>query len=131
MGRLPARSVSTGRRTLEALWVDVEVVEITPQVAQAAADAAEQHGLRGYDAVHLVSALHKRARMCWYVPTRTCFGQLMPAVLWSSTPGTELEPEQGGGAIEAAGRVAFTRGGRDVFVRASGAALFDDCHGRS
>jgi len=46
---------------LEALWADVEVVEITPQVAQAAGDAAEQQGLRGYDAVHLVSALHTSA----------------------------------------------------------------------
>jgi len=61
MGRLPARAVSASRRTLEALWVDVEVVEITPQVARAAGDAAEQHGLRGYDAVHLVSALHTSA----------------------------------------------------------------------
>lgn len=58
MGRLPARSVGASRRTLEALWADVEVVEITLQVAQAAGDAAEQHGLRGYDAVHLASALH-------------------------------------------------------------------------
>jgi predicted nucleic acid-binding protein len=61
MGRLPARSVSASRRALEALWVDVEVVEITPQVAQAAGDAAERHGLGGYDAVHLVSALHTSA----------------------------------------------------------------------
>jgi predicted nucleic acid-binding protein len=61
MGRLPARSVGASRRTLEALWADVEVVEITLQVAQAAGDAAEQHGLRGYDAVHLASALHASA----------------------------------------------------------------------
>ncbi|HKF18246.1 MAG TPA: type II toxin-antitoxin system VapC family toxin [Candidatus Dormibacteraeota bacterium] len=61
MGRLPARSLGASRRTLEALWADVEVVEITPQVAQAAGDAAEQQGLRGYDAVHLVSALHTNA----------------------------------------------------------------------
>jgi predicted nucleic acid-binding protein len=61
MGRLPARSVSTSRRALEALWADVEVVEITPEVARASGDAAEQHRLRGYDAVHLASALHTSA----------------------------------------------------------------------
>jgi len=44
-----------------ALWADVEVVEITLQVVQASGDAAEQQGLRGYDAVHLVSALHTSA----------------------------------------------------------------------
>lgn len=61
MGRLPARSVSASRRALEALWTDMEVVEITPLVAQAAGDAAERLGLRGYDAVHLASALHTSA----------------------------------------------------------------------
>jgi uncharacterized protein len=61
LGRLPARSASASRRALEALWVDVEVVEITPEVAQAAGDAAERHALRGYDAVHLVCALHTSA----------------------------------------------------------------------
>ena len=61
MGRLPARFAGASRRTLEALWADVEVVEITLHVGQAAGDAAEQHGLRGYDAVHLASAVHASA----------------------------------------------------------------------
>lgn len=58
LGRLPTGSLRTGRRELDELWADVEVIEVTPTVAQAAGDTADEHGLRGYDAVHLASALH-------------------------------------------------------------------------
>ena len=61
LGRLPARSRRLGRRVLDGLWADVEVIEITAAVARAAGDAADEHGLRGYDAVHLASALHGSA----------------------------------------------------------------------
>ena len=45
------------RDELEGLWHDVVRIEITPALADRAGDLAEKHGLRGYDAVHLASAL--------------------------------------------------------------------------
>jgi predicted nucleic acid-binding protein len=43
------------REELEALWRDVNCVELTSQLARRAGDLAESHRLRGYDAVHLAS----------------------------------------------------------------------------
>ena len=45
------------RERLEALAADVAYVEVTPALAARAGDLAEAHALRGYDAVHLSSAL--------------------------------------------------------------------------
>lgn len=56
-GRITHALRSVTRRTLEGLWHNLDVIEVTPTLAQAAGDLAEQHGLRGYDAVHLASAL--------------------------------------------------------------------------
>jgi predicted nucleic acid-binding protein len=39
------------------LWRQIDVIEATPAVAQSAGDLAESQGLRGYDAMHLASAL--------------------------------------------------------------------------
>lgn len=38
----------------------MEVTEAAPQLVSGAANLAERHGLRGYDAVHLASALEIR-----------------------------------------------------------------------
>lgn len=56
------RRVSPGRvpvlrEKLEALTRDIAYVEVTPALAARAGDLAEEHCLRGYDAVHLSSAL--------------------------------------------------------------------------
>ena len=49
------------RRSAENFRVDwqqqYQIVEVTATVAERAMELAEQHGLRGYDAVHLASAL--------------------------------------------------------------------------
>ena len=48
------------RRRVEQLdhdWSRYAVVELTPAVARSAGDIAEQYGLRGFDAIHLASAL--------------------------------------------------------------------------
>lgn len=45
------------REKLDTLARDVAYVEVTPPLAARAGDLAEEHGLRGYDAVHLASAL--------------------------------------------------------------------------
>jgi predicted nucleic acid-binding protein len=42
---------------LDELWSQVSVVEISEELTWSAGDLAEQHGLRGYDAVHLAAAV--------------------------------------------------------------------------
>ena len=54
-------SPEEARRTAENFRADwqlqYQVVEVTARVADQAMELAERHGLRGYDAVHLASAL--------------------------------------------------------------------------
>ncbi|MDQ6772481.1 MAG: type II toxin-antitoxin system VapC family toxin [Candidatus Dormibacteraeota bacterium] len=59
-GRLTPRLYSGRKAALTDLWREVEVVEITPGLAETAGELAERHALRGYDAVHLASAVHGR-----------------------------------------------------------------------
>jgi predicted nucleic acid-binding protein len=56
-GRLSRGRTPNARRELEALWRDVDCVEVTPEIAFQAGELAEAHRLRGYDAVHLASLL--------------------------------------------------------------------------
>lgn len=42
---------------LDQDWGRYAVVELTPAVARSAGNVAEQYGLRGFDAIHLASAL--------------------------------------------------------------------------
>jgi hypothetical protein len=44
------------RQELEARWRKIDVVDFDPLVADVAGLAAEQHRLRGSDAIHLASA---------------------------------------------------------------------------
>lgn len=39
------------------LYTELDVIGLDPELAHAAGDLAEVHGLRGYDAVHLATAL--------------------------------------------------------------------------
>jgi hypothetical protein len=55
--RFPPQQMSTFRKKLDALAADVAYVEVTPALAARAGELAEEHALRGYDAVHLSSAL--------------------------------------------------------------------------
>ncbi len=41
---------------LDALWPQLDLIEIDAALARAAASAARRHGLRGYDAVHFAAA---------------------------------------------------------------------------
>lgn len=54
-GRLAARASAAARAGARALLRDVEHLEVVPAIADAAAELAEIHGLRAYDAVHLAS----------------------------------------------------------------------------
>ncbi len=59
--RVPRSLYPSRKAVLEALWRELDVVEITQLVAQSAGDLAEQFSLRGYDAVHLAAAIHVQA----------------------------------------------------------------------
>ena len=56
-GRLAAGAVSESRRALEERFRAIEMIELTPALVRSAADLADEHALRGYDAIHLASAL--------------------------------------------------------------------------
>lgn len=55
LSRLGSREALAARALTELLWGGVERVAATPSLVQRAGDLAEEHGLRGYDAVHLAS----------------------------------------------------------------------------
>ena len=56
-GRLADAQLAETRRSLEARFQAMEVVEVDATIARAAGDIAEQSRLRGYDAIHLASSL--------------------------------------------------------------------------
>lgn len=56
-GRLTAAQHREAKGELAALVDELSMVEATERLIAAAADLAEQEALRGYDAVHLASAL--------------------------------------------------------------------------
>lgn len=51
------RSLRSIVAQIDRLCAELRVVDIDDPLARAAGDLAERHGLRGYDAVHLASAL--------------------------------------------------------------------------
>jgi len=55
--RLTARQYTAARADWERRWSQLRVVEAEPRVASRAGELAEACALRGFDAVHLASAL--------------------------------------------------------------------------
>lgn len=55
--RISGGELETAKRKLNRLWTQTQVVDFDESVAVSAGDAAETFGLRGYDAVHLATAL--------------------------------------------------------------------------
>jgi predicted nucleic acid-binding protein len=55
--RLSDRELEGGKRGLEDRFQELDLVEVTEEIARSAGDLAEEYGLRAYDAVHLASAL--------------------------------------------------------------------------
>jgi predicted nucleic acid-binding protein len=51
----------TVKRALDADWPSFFVLNVTAGTARSAGDLAEKHGLRGFDALHLASAIELRA----------------------------------------------------------------------
>lgn len=56
-GRLTPKELDAAKAALTELLEEISFIEITDEVVAAAADLAEAEALRGYDAVHLASAL--------------------------------------------------------------------------
>jgi predicted nucleic acid-binding protein len=69
-GRLTAKGHSQAKGQVDALWRSTSPIDIDEALVKDAGDLAEQHGLRGYDAVHL-AALRRLGRpnactlACW------------------------------------------------------------------
>jgi predicted nucleic acid-binding protein len=57
MGRIDAKVLRSAVRAIDDLYAKLHVIGIDDALAQAAGELAELHGLRGYDAVHLASAI--------------------------------------------------------------------------
>jgi predicted nucleic acid-binding protein len=56
-GRLSSLQGARARAALDDHWQDVVALEVTEPLVEQAGDLAEEDALRGYDAVHLASAL--------------------------------------------------------------------------
>jgi predicted nucleic acid-binding protein len=57
LDRIDARALRNAVRAIDALYAELRVVGLDEELAQLAGELAEDHGLRGYDAVHLASAI--------------------------------------------------------------------------
>jgi uncharacterized protein len=57
MGRLTRSHLNAAVLELDSLIEDIDVIELSPDIARSAGELAQQHGLRGYDAVRLAAAL--------------------------------------------------------------------------
>jgi predicted nucleic acid-binding protein len=56
-GRIDARTLRSAVRAIDDLYAELRVTGLDEALAQFAGELAELHGLRGYDAVHLASAI--------------------------------------------------------------------------
>jgi predicted nucleic acid-binding protein len=56
LGRISSRQFIASKRELDRLVAQLDLVDIDDDLVDRAADLAEQHALRAYDAVHLAAA---------------------------------------------------------------------------
>lgn len=56
-GRISTVELGQVKRKLGRLWTQTQIVDFDQPIALSAGDVAEQYGLRGYDAVHLATAM--------------------------------------------------------------------------
>ena len=56
-GRIDSRTLRRAVERIDGLCAGLYLIGVDPALAHAAGDLAEAHGLRGYDAVHLATAL--------------------------------------------------------------------------
>ena len=65
--RLPARALGEMRARLELFWDALDPIEADAFLVSRAGDLAEEHSLRGYDAVHLAAAEAVVDDETWFV----------------------------------------------------------------
>lgn len=70
--RLSAVQYAEAVGDLDLLWEQVSVVEVTSGLVDRAVKLAEQHGLRGYDAVHLSAAVEVDADIFTSADSKLC-----------------------------------------------------------
>jgi uncharacterized protein len=58
LGRISGVQHASARASLADHWLDVHVIEITEPLTDRAGEIAEGQAVRGFDALHLASALH-------------------------------------------------------------------------
>jgi predicted nucleic acid-binding protein len=56
LGRISAQQLKTSKRALDAVLVQLDLVDVDDDLVRRAAHLAEQQSLRAYDAVHLAAA---------------------------------------------------------------------------
>lgn len=66
MGRITPNELASAVIDLDSIIAEVDHVEITADLASAAGDLAQSHGLSGYDAVHLA-----RSGGCGWLASRS------------------------------------------------------------
>ncbi len=57
MSRLTVVELERAVSELESIALEISYIEVSAELAASAGDLAQAHGLRGYDAVHLASAV--------------------------------------------------------------------------
>ncbi len=55
-GRLTRPQLTAAVTELDSIVAEIDLIELTAELAHAAGELAEEHGLRGHDAVHLAAA---------------------------------------------------------------------------
>ena len=60
LDRLTVRQLRGAVAALNALYGQIDLVDVDDELVRSAGDLAEVHGLRGYDAVHLAAAVRLR-----------------------------------------------------------------------
>jgi predicted nucleic acid-binding protein len=56
-GRIDEKILRRAVRAIDSLCAEIRVIGIDDALAHFAGELAERHGLRGYDAIHLASAI--------------------------------------------------------------------------
>jgi uncharacterized protein len=83
--RLSEQAYRRQKKTFLADWDSLHIVQVTPDVLRPAPAMIERHGLRGFDAIHLCSAL-------WVgTPLFACFDE--PLRKAAAAQGLRLVPE--------------------------------------
>lgn len=88
---------------LEMLWSQLSIVEIDEDLMRLAGDMAEEHGLRGYDAMHLAAAHHVGADVFSSSDRRLCSAASASGLHVANPIGTGRASEPDQIAIESDG----------------------------